>query len=232
MPDLPSLPLPGGNVGYLPSSSSSGGASNAENDNAGNIGGLINAGIPALFSLFGPGNPYKDKTSATADQLHDQALTSGQQGKSLSADAMAALAPVLKYLKAISGGDPGALLGATEPARARVLDQYDTARRGAQFLPRGGGQSSAILNLNAKQASDTSTLLASTQASGVSELGSLGKDLLSTGVNETNSASQALSSALQGYEKLSGDKDQENHALGSEIGGLISTALPFVLPFL
>lgn len=199
--------------------------------NSAGVGKLASGAAPLLLSLFGS-NDQKDKAGQTADQLKSMSDLLGKQGQSISKDGLAALAPVFKYLMNVTSGDPGSLEAATEPQRARVIDQYDTARRGAQFLPRGGGQAGAMLDINAREASDISGILASARTEGVNSLGSLGKGLLDTGLSETRDATSALNQALAAYTHLGENKDKQDEGFGAALGGFLSDALPIALAFL
>lgn len=185
------------------------------------------AGIaPIVASLFGS-NPYTDKRDAATNQLQQLATTLGQQGQSIAGQGQQALAPVLKYLQAVAGGDPAAINAETAPERARVLDQYDTARKAIQFSPRGGGQASATINAGAKAASDITSLTAAAHRQGVTDLGNLGKGLLDTGVTEQHNAASELNSVLQAYDKAKTERAATNTGLGSAIGSALSFAALF-----
>lgn len=222
------MPADGGTTGFDTSSGDSG---SWWDNNSSGVGKIVSGAAPLLMGLFGS-NSQKDKGASTADDLKSMATSMGKTGKTLSDEGLGALGPVFKYLMAVAGGDPGSLQAATEPQRARVMDQYDTARRGAQFMPRGGGQSNAMLDTNAKEASDLSTILASARTEGVKDLGNLGKSTLDSGITATNDAANSLNQALTAYTKQGEDQSKSNEGFGSALGGFLSAALPIALDFL
>jgi hypothetical protein len=68
--------------------------------------------------------------------LQDQAGTTQAKSKELSGMGNESLAPVLDYFKKLVGGDQQELMAATRPERARVIDQYDTARKTIDYYER------------------------------------------------------------------------------------------------
>lgn len=215
--------LPAGGTGLSFGGSDSG--SWWDNNGSTAIKGIA-AASPLIASLFGS-NPYTEKRDQTADQLKQLATTLGTQGKSIAGEGQTALAPVLKYLQAVAGGDPAALNAETAPERAKVLDQYDTARKAIQFGPRGGGQASATINAGARAASDITSLTAAAHRQGATDLGNLGKGLLDSGVSEQHAAASELASVLQTYDKAKQERSQANAGLGAAIGQALSFAALF-----
>lgn len=209
--------------GSMPSGSSSwssfgGGGSSGGDGSSFDWAGLGKVAAPFVASAFGPGNPYKGDLNTLATQ----AMSAGTADK---AAGTSALAPVLKYLQAIVGGDPTAVMEATAPQRARIIDQYDTARKAITQQPRGGGQASGALNLEAKKASDLATTASSARSDAVKEAGSIGTSLFQTGAQEQSSARDT---AMRAFQSLSQGQDKSN----AEIGSAIGAALPFILAFL
>lgn len=194
--------------------------------------GKIAPGLGGLVGGLFASNPYEDPLKQISSQIPGQAAAQGAEGSKVAKTGLDTLGPVLAYLKQVTSGDTGQLAAATLPERATVLRQYDTARQGAKFLPRGGGQSAAMLDINARQASDLSSVLAKARTSGMTEAAGLGKDLLSTGVQEERGATDTLASALGSYAKLQEQQAKQNKDTGSSIGGLIATGIGAVLDFL
>lgn len=186
--------------------------------------GIAGLAAPLIGSLF-TDNPYKGKRDTNIDSVATLAKTLAAQGSALSGQGEDALAPVLKYLMAVTGADPGALNTAIQPEKARVLDQYDTARKALQFAPRGGGQASATLQAGTRAASDISTLTAEARRSGVANLGTLGKGLLDTGIGETNAAARTYGDAAALYGRAS---DAQANSLGG-FGAALGKALPAII---
>src|SRR4029450_11234953 len=75
------------------------------------------------------------------------------EGQDILGEGQRMLKPVLEHLMRLLGGDPEAINEAIQPEVAGVLSQYDAAKRAiSEFTPRGGGQASAVANLQAGQA--------------------------------------------------------------------------------
>lgn len=191
------------------------------------VGGITNAAIPLIVSLFG-NNEFKDKTAGSADKLSQLAQLLSKQGTDLTKTGTDALHPVLQYLLALTGADPAALAQATQPERAKVLDQYDTARKAIQFLPRGGGQASATMQSGAKAASDISSIVANARNSATNSLGALSTNLINTGINTTEAGGNAEQAAGRAYADLAKQKDEELGGFGKGLGQAISMALAFL----
>jgi hypothetical protein len=188
-----------------------------------NWGSLAGIAAPFLIALLGS-NPYKGLTTDAAGQLSTLAKQLGGEGKALAGQGLQTLGPVLQYLTALAGGDPQALANATQPERARVLDQYDSARKALQFLPRGGGQAGAVMQAGSKAAGDIGSLTADARRSAVGTLGTLGKGLLEEGLTEERYATDALTQVINAYLGLSQAQSSQLSGLGRAVG----TALPYV----
>lgn len=212
---------PSGGGGY---SGSSGGGGVSASD----VGNLVSNAAPWLLSLFGPSDPNKPKSQASADNLSKMATTLFGQGASLSGTASSAIAPVLSYLKQVAGGDQSSLDAATQGTRQRVIDQYDTAKQATQFLPRSGGTASAVLGLEGKKASDLSTITANARTEGVKDLASLGTTLNSQALQAESTGASAEDRAFAAYSKLSEDEAKQQQSLGSSIGKTIASVIPFL----
>ncbi len=230
---LETRPLYGGNIGFLPSGGS--GVSTPQSSGGGGFGadvtGAITGAVPLLLSLFGPGNSNQALAENLTGSLAKTGASLGAQGLQTSSTGNAALAPVLQYLRAVVGGDPTALNEATQPEQKRVIDQYDTAKKALAFLPRGGGQASAVLNLEGKKASDLSNVVASARAAGVKDLGSLGEMLLNTGNQQQAQGANETATAAQLAGKLGEDTTKSQAGLGSSIGSAIAGFAPMLLSF-
>lgn len=215
-------------MGELPTGAPSG-RMDAGGSSAAGWGDALEAGLPLLLSLLGPEN--KDLTAARtgAADLSKMGLDLSKAGGKLSAEGQAALAPVLRYLTAVAGGDPAALFEATAPERKRVLDQYDTAKQALGFEPRGGGRASSVMELEAQKASDLATLPAEARRAGVSELGDLGGLLASLGVQTRGQGVGATSQAAQISAMLGQQTEQRQAGLGAMIGKTLAKGLPWLL---
>jgi hypothetical protein len=182
-----------------------------------------------LVSLLGSSNPAAGQASASNANLTQLAQSLFGKGKDFLAQGDQALTPVLKYLQAVAGGDPGALLGATTPQRTRVIDQYDTAKRGDQFLPRGGGQVSSTMARDTAKAGQLSGISADARTAGVNELGTLGANLAQLGVSASAQGLNDLNASIQNYEQQAQFAANQNKSTGSAIGSAVATAMPFIL---
>lgn len=224
---LPSFPTTSV-TGSLPSGGGGIGGDGGGGFGAGDAAGLAAAGIPLLFSLFGS-NKNKANAEQGAAGLTDLAKSMATSGKDLTGMGKDALSPVLSYLAKVVGGDPAALLEATAPERAKVMDQYATAKKSLAFTPRGGGQASAVANLEANKARDLSTLTSEARRSGVSTAAQLGATLTGQGTQASSAAASASEQAARLYAGLGQQDAQEHASLGASIGKFVGAALPFLL---
>lgn len=172
-----------------------------------NYGKIATSFAPLALSLFAPKDnsnvPGAIKNATTA------ATNLGTQGVATAAQGSEALAPVLHYLAAVTSGDPQALLQATMPERRRVIDQYDTARQAAQFSPRGGGTSSAVVNANTREAGDLAALGGKARTEGMTTAAQLGAQLTGQG-QQSQSASVSHLSNLLGPLMQNKQQDQQS----------------------
>jgi hypothetical protein len=202
----------------------SGSDSGGGGGNAGKIGGAL---APLLISLFGPKNTAADKASANSDQLTQMAQSLFSGGKDMTSLGLGALAPVLKYLTSVAGGDLSTLLSATAPERSRIIDQYDTAKRtSATFAPRGGGVTSSMIGLETGKASALATDAASARRSAVGTLGQLGEGLTASGLQAEAQGAQDLNNAITQQMAQAKRQDDQMAALAS---GLAKAMIGFVL---
>ena len=189
--------------------------------------GTLGAGIGGLLgSLFAGGQrditPDVNSIQATAKNL-------GTQGAQLTAEGQANLAPVLKYFAALAGGDPSALLQATAPDRARVIDQYDAARRSsAQFTPRGGGQASTQQQARVSEAQTITTQTGLARTNAVNTLASLGSQQEQTGLSAQEASINALASVLQPILAQNAAKAKGSASFFTGLADIASIALDFI----
>lgn len=180
------------------------------------LGPGLNLAAPLIASAFGGSNPAARATTQGAADLTTL-------GRTLSGSGQAATAPVLKLLQALVSGDPAALQAVTQPQRARVLDQYDTARQAiTRTAPRGGGNAGTMAQSYLDQGRDLAT---TTNTARNSALG----DLAQIGSQQTAAGEQALAQALQVHQMEAQRRAGENHNLGSTIGGFLQMAAPLLL---
>lgn len=171
-----------------------------------------------LAALFGSGS---DSTAPTIDQLNKLTESLTAQGKSLGVEGEGLLGPVSQYLKDLVGGDRQAVLQATLPERRRVIDQYSTAKRAiAEFAPRGGGQATAMSDIEARKASDLAAIGASARTQGVNQAERLGSDLSRFGLEAQGAASSNLSRVLQAQLEQDRQKAEGWSGLGAALGTL------------
>ena len=220
-PALASSPIPGmAPFTVLP-------GSNSPNVNSGGLSGQTVAQFaPLVLSLLGGNNNQQTKAIGNTDQLATLGKNLTASGQASSATGMAALAPVLKYLTAVAGGDPSALFAATMPERVRVLDQYDTARKTlASTTPRGGGQAGAVGAMGAREASDLFTLTSSARTQGISDLTQLGTTLTSQGSQEQQVGQSDLNAAIQQQQQQADHQTQQDIQLAEGLASVVAMAL-------
>lgn len=221
MPDLLSSQSTVGNLGFLPSGGSSPGVSSGGI----NWGNLAQGVAPlALSAVFGS-NKYQGKTADLAASLKTTGADLTTAGKKTAATGSDALTGILKYFQDLAGGNENAVLGAAGPDRARIIDQYDTAKKSLSTAQRGGGATSAALNLETAKAGQLATATQTARASGAAGAAQVGSTLLSSGVQQQIAGINSTESALKAFEQLTQDK---NATMG-DWGKAIGTALPFLL---
>lgn len=190
---LPSRPTNG--IGFLPSGGGSG-----SNLSTGGGGGnvdwakLLTTGAGLATSAFA-GN--SGSITPDARNIQGNAQQQLEQGKQQFAQGQADIGPVLKYFKALASGDSASVLAATQPERARVTDQYDSARRSAaQFTPRGGGQASTQQESRAKEASDLGNITAGARKDALQGLTGIGLSEQQSGLSTEQAAQNSLAQVL------------------------------------
>lgn len=175
-------------------------------------GGSSLAWLPAALATTGVGTAVSGVTEKsvgsgkTPDAIaNDPNLATLQssstalrgQGTALQSMGADALQPVLAYFSKLAGGDPQALLEATRPERARVIDQYDTARKAiSDFSPRGGGSNAALASSRFAEASDLSNITANMRSNAASAAGNLGTTLTGLGLSAQQLASADLNTVI------------------------------------
>lgn len=158
-----------------------------------NWGQIAGAGIGLAGSLLAPdatdvGGPTRE--------AQDAARKLGANASDVLKQGSATISPVLHYLAALNSGDPSAILQATMPERRRVLDQYDTAKQAIRFDPRGGGTSSAMVEANAREASDLAMLGSKARTDSLKMSADLGEALTSQGLQGENAAAGHMANLL------------------------------------
>ena len=163
-------------------------------------GTAAGAGIGFVGGLFSGGKKKDEDTdlNATIAQLKQAGTAASARGTELGGMSQEQLGPILQILQQLTGGDPNALLAATRPERARVIDQYDTARKSiAQFSPRGGGTSAVLAQSRFDQADTSANITAEARQGAIKTSADLGTTLAGLGLNAQQLASMDLNSILQ-----------------------------------
>ena len=181
-------------------------------------------GAGALSTFFG-GNSSSDLDDVLR-RVDTRSAGLDAQGEELVGLGTSGLQPALRFLTAITRGDPGAVGQATRPERARVIDQYDTARRAvAQFTPRGGGQTSAIAQSFTDEAGTLADIFATGRREGATALGQLSTRLAALGIQAEGLAGQNLSTLVQAYLSQDASARASSGAFGQSIGSLVGLML-------
>lgn len=180
-------------------------------------------GIPLLLAGLAPSSGGDVTGQAGTIQARAGAeFTTGQQ---LAGTGGEALNQALQYYRQLLSGDPALLASATAPERRRVIDAYDTAKRAAEFAPRGA-EAGAMLNLGAKQASDLATLPLAARANAAQQLGQVGTWAAQLGTTAESSAQQSLAQALY---PLLHQRDVDHQSIASTFAGLGEFLGPLIL---
>lgn len=181
-------------------------------------------GLSMALSAFAPKTPginqQTRKIEEQSDQLH-------QTGANLVGTGGEALSPVLNYFKALVSGDPTAVLQAAGPERARVMDQYDTARRSnAEFSPRGGGQASASMQSRMAEARDLASTTNAIRSNAATQLSGIGQTAISQGLTAESAATQALAQVLG---PLLSQRNSDKESIAKQFAGYAELIAPFIL---
>jgi hypothetical protein len=209
----------------LPGTGGGGGGSSS----GGSYSDLAGALIPLLASLFGPGNAPQKAGQAGAVALGQNASAVFGQGTATAAKGNTAIDPVLRYLMAVTGSDPGALMAATQPERTRLLDQYDTATKSLEFAPRGGGKIAAMGTLQASKATALADQTATARSAAVGELGTLGTALTQQGAQQQATGLQGAEAAVSAQDQQAAMVAKQHSDFGAALGKTVMAALPFIL---
>ena len=129
--------------------------------------------------------------------LQDQADSTKAKSQALAGQGQEALGPVLEYFKKLVGGDQQELLAATRPERARVIDQYDTARKTiSQFGGRGGGANAALAGSQFSEANELSNITAMARTNAANSSAQIGETLTGLGLSADQLATADLNSVV------------------------------------
>ena len=168
-----------------------------------------------------------DKLRGRADQnagLAEKFLSKGDD----------ALSPALSYFQSLLSGNPAAVMAATAPARGRVIDQYDTARKAmATFAPAGGGTTGAAAASRVTQGNDLAEILSTAQDKGAAGVAQIGSTMLSAGLSTNALVSQDLNSvinavlsgaglSMQQQQITSANDAAQGEAMGAMLGLLLT----------
>ena len=181
-------------------------------------GKVIGGVAPLALSFLAPDGI--DMAGPTKE-AQDAARTLGKTGATQAGQGAEALGPVLHYLAAMTSGDPQALLAATMPERRRVMDQYDTARQASQFAPRGGGTSSALVNLNSREASDLAMIGGKGRSDAMKASADIGTALSTSGAQAQSASASHLTQLLDPLLKQQASDQESVFNTFASIAGMI-----------
>lgn len=191
------------------------------------VGTLVGAGAGLLSGLLFGGDDKAKDVDRQLRLINDRAEQRDQRASGYfdQADDFASL--LSNYLKPILGGDRNAMLSAVEPEVSGVMDQYDAAyRKVNEFSPRGGGRVGALADLEAGRARDVSQTITTSRRDAFGKAQTLQQFLASLGISLDGQSSNDLARALAGLQGQEVNEREDNAAMGSAIGDII-TALIF-----
>lgn len=181
--------------------------------------GLLPLGLSMLAPKSRDINPEVNAIESGAGDLK-------KTGADLLSGGKSAMSTALKYFQGLVSGDPSAILSATAPDRARVMDQYDASRKAiTSFSPRGGGAASSMNENRTKEASDLSTITSSARSNAATELGRLGASQEQAGISAEEQSINALVQTLGPLLAQEQSSKQDTSAMFSGIGNLIGAAM-------
>lgn len=192
----------------------------------GPLGGVIGGGLGGMIGGHGgkpDGNPEDPYTAV----LGRSAAHHENQGRELSQLGATDLTPVINYFKQVTSQNPQAIMQATAPERARVIDQYDTARRAlTSFGPASGGAVSANAQSQFDQAESLANVTSQARTNAMSGAAALGTSLTGLGLSADQLASTDLNTIINSIlarEGLDTQKRGQNMQLAGSIGETIGT---------
>jgi hypothetical protein len=169
-----------------------------------------------------PEDPWTAMLGQSAQQFH-------AQGRELSDMGAGPLANVVKHFEQLTGNNPSAIMQATQPERARVIDQYDTARKAiATFGPAGGGTVSANAQSQFDQAESLSDITSTARRDAFTGAAAIGTSLTGLGLSAGQLASADLNTVINSVLAREGLNTQErgqNMGLFGDIGETVGTLL-------
>lgn len=198
------------------------------------IGTGVGAGIGGLIGgLFGGGDKKDEASGGDGDvsggvnydsitrQISERAGKKSARADALGAEADESMALVTDYFRKLAGGDAAAVAQATQPQRARVIDQYDTARNAiANFGPRGGGSTSASAMSRISQANQISDITAGAQADGADKLANIGMAQEGLALSAEQLASADMNTLISAVLNREGLDAQKSAGKGQMAAGL------------
>ncbi len=191
--------------------------------NWGTVGQAGAIAAPLLATAFAPSIP---NITGDVNTIRGNAQTENQQGHALAAKGTSTLDPALRYFQQLLSGDPGTALSATQPDRARVIDQYDAARKAiATTTPRGGGSASTINKSRFQEASDLGNLTATARNNAANTSASLGLDLSKTGLTAEQQSQQILAETLS---PMLNQESQDTASTWKTVGSIAAIAAMFL----
>lgn len=164
----------------------------------------------------------------------------GRVGKKALKHGRQDLEQVGEFFKTLLTGDKQAVTQTLSPEIEATRSQYDAAKRNlAEFAPRGGGQVSAIGNLQAGEASQIGNLYTGARQRGAEGLAGIGSALGSLGIASESLATESIGKVLQGLlseqgiklgelELAQGNAKRVQQGLGG-IGSLIGDVIGFFI---
>lgn len=218
-----SLPLIGGVGGAL----GAGGAASL-------ISGLTQKKTPAgtptgTATTPGAGTGATDATAA----LTQTATDAGARSKQLGAAGDQSLQQVVDYYSKLLTGNADAIAQATQPERARVIDQYDTARDAiAKFSPRGGGTTSASAYSRIAEANELADVTGRARQGAAPALAQIGQAEQGLGLSAAQLQSSDLTTLIQktlAERGLDLQSRGQNLATVSGLGETLGTILGMIL---
>lgn len=199
----------------------------------------VATGVSGAFSSKAGADPKKKAaadSAALAPFLTDLKASSVRNrgtAADLSGMGQESLQPVVDYFKQLLGGDDEALLKATQPERARVIDQYDTARKAiSEFSPRGGGTNRVMGESRFDQADTLSNITAMARRDAAGKAGTLGVQMQGLGLSAQQLASADIGTIIQailGQSSLDITKSGQNKQLAGGLAEGLGTLLGLYL---
>jgi len=174
-------------------------------------------------NLSGPSLSGISNSDQATSALFAAAGNAGTTGAGLLQKGQDVVNPVLKYYTDILSGDKSAAFRAVAPQAQTITDQYDTAYKSVlEKAPRGGGRTSAAVNLKSAEAGAVGNLINEQVPQAAQQLSQIMQSFMEAGISLDEASLSSLASGLNSLLTKEGMDAQALGGLGGGLGSLLA----------